>query len=141
MILREIFKRLETFTSCAEFAWMFKEWKQSWNLLKSESFNIYKKATTSIILLLDHLKLDMEISDIGMKTTRSNKYREISRNNRNANGMLATIHKKARFSCKNRSVYFLSQSVDCIRWASCIWGSKSRRNQVEWYRSLDLYNY
>ena len=84
-------------------------------MLKSESFNIHKKATTSIILLLDHLKLDMEISDIGMKTTRSNKYREISRNNRNANGMLATIHKKARFSCKNKSVYFLSQSVDCIR--------------------------
>jgi len=28
--------------------------------------------------------------------------------------------------------------VDCVRWASCIQEPKSRKNQVEWYRSLDL---
>ena len=44
----------------------------------------------------------MEVSDVGMKNTRPNKYREKSRDNKNANSVLATIHKKARFSCKDR---------------------------------------
>jgi len=115
MILREIFKRLEASTSYAKFAWMSKEWKQSWNLLKSESFNIHKKATISIIII-DYLKLDMEVSDVGMKTTRSNKYREISRDNRNTNSMLATIYKEARFSCKDRwkFISLFSQSISIL---------------------------
>ena len=39
------------------------------------------------------------------------------------------------------STYLPSQSVDCVGWASCIQGPKSRKNQAEWHRSPDSYNY
>jgi len=35
--------------------------------------------------MLDHSEIDIEVSDIGMETTDSNYYREISRGNRDAN--------------------------------------------------------
>ena len=43
----------------------------------------------------------------------------------------------------NRSflTYLPSQLVDCVGQASYIQGPKSRKNQVEWHRSLDTYNY
>ena len=37
--------------------------------------------------------------------------------------------------------HLLSKLVDCVRQASCIQRSKSRKNQVEWYRSSDSYNH
>ena len=42
---------------------------------------------------------------------------------------------------RSLSTYLSSQLVDCVGWASCIQGPKSRMNQVEWHRSSDLYNY
>ena len=39
--------------------------------------------------MLDHLELDIEILDTDIKTMKSNNYKEMLRNNEDANGMLA----------------------------------------------------
>ena len=46
-------------------------------------------------------ELDVEISDADMETLESNNCRGMSRNDRDANSMLATIWKEARFSYKD----------------------------------------
>ena len=38
-------------------------------------------------------------------------------------------------------IHLPSQSVDCVRQASCIQELKSRKNQAEWHRSPDSYNH
>jgi len=43
----------------------------------------------------------MEVSDTGMETAEFNDCKEISRNDRDANSMLATMREGARFSCKD----------------------------------------
>jgi len=42
-----------------------------------------------MIAMLDHLELDMEVSDAGMETAESNDCRGVSKKNRDANGVLA----------------------------------------------------
>jgi len=39
--------------------------------------------------MLDHSKINMEVSDIDMETMESNNCKEISRDNKDANGVLA----------------------------------------------------
>ena len=51
--------------------------------------------------MLDCLKLDTKVSDTDMKTTESNGYREMSRSDRDANGVLIIIWERTRSSCKN----------------------------------------
>ena len=80
---------------------MFKEWKQSSKLYEPGSFDVYKNAVVPIIVILGHLELDMEVSDTGIKTTESGDYREMSRNDRYTNGMLATMCEGVKFSYKN----------------------------------------
>ena len=53
-----------------------------------------------MITMLDHLEIDMKISDAGMKTVESNDCREISRDARDTNNMLATMQEGTRFSHK-----------------------------------------
>jgi len=55
-----------------------------------------------MIVILCHSEVDMGVLDASMKTAESNDCREISRDNRDANDMLAKTQEKARFSCKNR---------------------------------------
>ena len=94
--LGEIFERLGVFTSCVEF-----EQRQSWNLLESGSFNIYKNTVVLIIVILGYLKINTEVLDTGMKTAGSDDCREILEDNKNGNSMLAIIQKRARFSHKD----------------------------------------
>ena len=68
---------------------MFEERRQSSKLLKPGSFDICKNATALMIVMLGHLELDMKVLDTDMKTTESDDCREILRNDRDANGMLA----------------------------------------------------
>ena len=42
-----------------------------------------------MIAMLDHLGLDIEVSDVGIETTESNDCRGMSRKGRDANSMLA----------------------------------------------------
>ena len=62
---------------------------------------MHKNAAAPIITMLDHSKLDTEVSDAGMETVESNDCREVSKNDRDANSMLAAIWEGARFSCKD----------------------------------------
>jgi len=69
---------------------MSKEQRQSSKLLEPGSFDAYKNATAPMIAMLGCLELNMNVSDIDMKTTESNDCRGMLRNNRDANGVLAT---------------------------------------------------
>ena len=86
----------------AELVWISKEQRQSLKLLEPRSFDMHKNAAASMIAMLDYLELDTEVWDAGIKTTKSNYCRGVSRNNRNTNGMLATMQGGVRFSCKDR---------------------------------------
>ena len=55
-----------------------------------------------MIVILGHLELDIEVSDAGMETVKSDDCREMLRSDRDANDMLATIWGEARFFHKDR---------------------------------------
>jgi len=59
-------------------------------LLKSERFDAYKNVIALIIVMLGHSEIDTEALDAGMETVESNDCREVSRDNRDANSILAT---------------------------------------------------
>jgi len=52
-------------------------------------------------MILGCLKLDIEVSDAGIETIESDNCREMSRKDRDTNGVLATMQEGVRFSCKN----------------------------------------
>ena len=60
-------------------------------MLEPGSFDICKNATVPIIMMLSHLELDIEILDIGMKTTESDDCRGLLKDYRNTNSILATM--------------------------------------------------
>ena len=57
-------------------------------LLEPKSFDMCKNATTPIITMLGCSELDIEISNADMETMESNDCRELSRDNRDANGVM-----------------------------------------------------
>ena len=80
---------------------MSEEQRQSLKLWEPESFDAHKNAATPMIAMLGRLELDIEISDTGMETIESDDCRGVFKKNRDANGVLATTCKGARFSCKD----------------------------------------
>ena len=72
-------ERSEVSASFVKLDWMSKEQRQSSKLLEPRSFDAYKNTTAPMIAMLDHSKIDIEISDTGMEITDSNNYREVSR--------------------------------------------------------------
>ena len=70
---------------------MSKEQRQSSKLLEPGSFDVHKNSIVLMIVMLSYLKLDIKVSDANIKTTGSSSCRKVSRDNRNANGVLATI--------------------------------------------------
>jgi len=60
-------------------------------LLKPGSFDTCKNTATPMITMLGHLEMNIEVLDAGMETTESNDYREVSKDDGDANSMLATI--------------------------------------------------
>ena len=85
--------------SFVKLTWISKKW--SWKLLEPGSFDACKNAIVPIIVILGCLEMEIEISDVGIKTMEFNDCREISKNNRDTNGMLATMWEEARFSHKD----------------------------------------
>ena len=67
---------------------MPKEQRQSSKLLGFKSFDTYKNVIALMIVMLDRSNIDMEVSDADIE---SNDCREVSRDNRNVNGVLAAI--------------------------------------------------
>jgi len=84
---------------------MSKEQRQSSKLLEPESFDAYKNAAAPIIAMLGHSEIDTEVSDTGIKTAESDDCREMSRDDRDTNSVLAAIEERARFSHKDGQKY------------------------------------
>ena len=84
------------------------------------SFDACKNAAAPIIAMLGHPELDTEVLDIGMETTESDDYREVSKKDGDANGVLAIIREGARFSCKNGQKFInpFTQSISGLCWVS-----------------------
>jgi len=99
---------------------MSEEQRQSSKLLEPRSFDAHKNAAALIIVMLDHLELDTEVSDAGMETVESNECRGMSRKDGNANGILATMQEGARFSCKDGQKFIdpFIQSISGLCWVS-----------------------
>ena len=60
-------------------------------MLESGSFDVYKNAVAPMIVMLGYPELDTEVSDAGMETAESNDCRGVSKKNRDANSVLATM--------------------------------------------------
>jgi len=60
-------------------------------LLELESFNVWRKATVLIIVILDYLEANIKVSDDGMKTVEFNEYKKSLRVNGFTNRVLAII--------------------------------------------------
>ena len=71
--------------------WRYKLNEVCDNLLDSENFDVCRNVTVLIITILDCSKIDMEVSDTGMETIGTNDCRELSEDDKNTNGILATI--------------------------------------------------
>ena len=84
-------ERLGASASYVELTWMSKEWRQSSKLLAPKSFDACKNAAVPIILMLGHSEIDMKVLDAGIEATESNNCIEMSRDNRDANDVLAMI--------------------------------------------------
>ena len=71
-----------------------------------------------MIVMLGHSELDTEVSDAGIETTESNDCREVSKKNRDANGVLATMREEVRFSCKDGWKFIdpFTQSISGLCW-------------------------
>ena len=84
------------------------------------SFDVYKNAIAPMIAMLDHLELDIEVSDASMETAESNNCREMSRRDRDANSVLAAIQEEVRFSCKDgqKFIDLFTQSISGLCWVS-----------------------
>ena len=91
--------------SFVKLIWMSKEQRQSLKLWELRSFNAYKNAAVLMIAILGHLELDIEVSDAGMETAKSNNCKGILESNRDANSMLAAMWEGVRFSCKDRQKF------------------------------------
>jgi len=84
------------------------------------SFDACKNAAAPMIAMLGHPELDMEVSDAGMETMESNDCRGVSKKDRDANGVLAVMRERARFSCKDRQKFIdpFTQSISGLCRAS-----------------------
>ena len=99
---------------------MSEKQRQSLKLCKPGSFDVHKNAAAPMIAILGHLELDTEVLDAGMETAESDDCREMSRNDRGTNGVLAMMHKGARFSYKDRQKFInpFIQSISELCWVS-----------------------
>jgi len=99
---------------------MSKEQRQSLKLWEPRSFDACKNTAAPMIAMLGHPELDTKVSDAGMKTAKSDDCRGVSKKNRDANGVLATMQAGVRFSCKDRWKFTdpFTQSISRLCWAS-----------------------
>ena len=81
---------------------------------------MHKNAIPPMIVMLDCLELDTEVSDADMETAESDDCREVSKKDGDANSVLAATQEGARFSCKDRWKFIdpFIQSISGLCWAS-----------------------
>ena len=81
---------------------MSEEQRQSLKLWEPKSFDTCKNAATPMIAILGCSELDTEVSDTGIETIESNNYREVSKKDKDTNGVLVTTREGARFFYKDK---------------------------------------
>ena len=84
------------------------------------SFDVHKNAATLMIVMLGCSELDTEVSDAGIETVKSDDCREVSKKDKDTNGVLAMIREGVRFSCKDGQKFIdpFTQSISGLCWAS-----------------------
>ena len=99
---------------------MSEEQRQSLKLWEPRSFDACKNAAAPMIAMLGCLELDMEVSDVGIETAESDDCRRMSKKDRDANGVLAMMRERARFSCKDgqKFIDLFTQSISGLCRAS-----------------------
>ena len=60
-------------------------------MLESRSFDAYINTTISMIVMLGHLEINIEISGTGIETVKSDNCKEVSGNDGGTNGILAIM--------------------------------------------------
>ena len=63
---------------------------------------MYKNAATLIIVILGYLKINIEVLDTNMELVESNDYRRLSKDDKDANKVLATMWGRVRFFFKDK---------------------------------------
>ena len=101
-------------------------------MLKSWSFDACKNVAALMIAMLDHSELDMEVSDVGMETAESDDCKEVSKKNRDANDVLATIQEETRFSYKDRQKFInpFTQSISRLCQASQLYSRTKKQEEL-----------
>ena len=62
---------------------------------------MYINATALMMAMLDYSEINIEVSDVGIKTVKSDNCKEVLKDDEDANGMLVIIQERARFSHKD----------------------------------------
>jgi len=91
MILRKNIEKVRSFCKFCEISLNVQRAKTKFKIMEPRSFYVCKNAVVPIIAILDCLELDMEVSDIGMETVKSNDCKRMLRTDRDASDMLAII--------------------------------------------------
>ena len=96
-----------------------------------KSFDACKNAAAPMIAMLGHLELDVEVSDAGMETTKSDDCRGVSERDGDANSMLAAMREGARFSCKDGWKFIdpFTQSISELCWASQLYSMTKEQEE------------
>ena len=95
------------------------------------SFDACKNATAPMIVILDCLELDTEVSDAGMETTESNDCREESKKDGDANSVLAATREGVRFFYKDGQKFIdpFIQSISGLCWASQLYSRTKEQEE------------
>ena len=110
---------------------MSKEQRQRSKLWEPRSFDAHKNAAAPMIAMLGHLELDAEVSDAGMETAESDDCRGLSKQDGDANGVLAAMHEGVRFSCKDGQKFInpFTQSISGLCWVSQLYSRTKEQEE------------
>ena len=84
-----------------------------------------------MIAMLDCSELDTEVSDAGMETVESDDCRGLSKKDGDANGVLAAMWERVRFSCKDgrKFVNPFTQSISRLCQASQLYPRTNKQEE------------
>jgi len=110
---------------------MSKKQRQSSKLWELRSFDVCKNAAAPIIAILGCSELDMEVSDAGMENVESDDCREMSRRDRDTNGVLAITQERVRFSYKDgwKFINPFTQSMNGLCQASQLYSRTKKQKK------------
>ena len=91
VILRRNIEQIRSFCKFCRVSLNVRRMKTDLKLWEPGSFDICKNAAAPMIVMLGCSELDMEVLDAGIETTESDDCRGVSKKDRNANGVLATM--------------------------------------------------